>query len=66
MNESIVLGYWGIRGRRQVPRHLLCYTKADFTEKKYASQDQWKGIGKDSKHIRTFLSKLTIFNTRRF
>jgi glutathione S-transferase len=47
MNESIVLGYWGIRGRGQVSRHLLCYTKADFTEKKYASQDQWKGIGKD-------------------
>jgi len=26
MNESIVLGYWGIRGRGQVARHILSYT----------------------------------------
>lgn len=41
------MGYWGIRGRGQVPRLLLAYTGANWTDKKYLSQDQWKGIGKD-------------------
>ena len=47
MTEPIVLGYWGIRGRGQVLRLLLAYTGAQWTEKKYFSQDDWKGIGKD-------------------
>jgi hypothetical protein len=31
MTEPIVLGYWGIRGRGQVPRLLLSYTGAKWT-----------------------------------
>ena len=47
MTETIHLGYWGIRGRGQVPRLLLAYTGLEWTEKKYFSQDEFKGIGKD-------------------
>lgn len=47
MSESITFGYWGIRGRGQVLRLLLAYTAANWTDKKYLSQDEWKGIGKD-------------------
>jgi hypothetical protein len=31
MSESILLGYWGIRGRAQVIRLLLAYTEAEWT-----------------------------------
>lgn len=43
----MILGYWGIRGRGQVLRLLLAYTGAEWTEKKYFSPNDWKGIGKD-------------------
>jgi len=43
MDNSIVLGYWGLRGRAQVPRLLLAYTGINFTNKTYTSPEQWFG-----------------------
>jgi len=28
--KGVTLGYWGIRGLAQTPRHLLGYFKVDF------------------------------------
>lgn len=30
MSDSIVLGYWAVRGRAQIIRHLLAYTGLSF------------------------------------
>lgn len=48
MDNSIVLGYWGLRGRGQVPRLLLAYTGMKFTNKKYTAPEQWFGGDKQS------------------
>ena len=45
MEQKVTLGYWGIRGRGQVPRLLLAYTDAVWEETTYVGPDQW--FGKD-------------------
>jgi glutathione S-transferase len=49
MNGTKVrLGYWGIRGRGQVPRLLLAYTQAVWEDVQYTSPEQWFGGDKQS------------------
>lgn len=38
---KIVLGYWKIRSRGQVARHLLFYCGAEWEEKYYNQPEQW-------------------------
>jgi hypothetical protein len=42
---SLVLGYWGIRGRAQVTRLVCAYTGIQWEEKTYTSPEEW--FGKD-------------------
>jgi glutathione S-transferase len=58
MEGSIVFGYWNNRGRGQVPRLLLAYTKADWTDKKYIKEDEWFGPGKDKMSLNLPLPNL--------
>lgn len=44
MSDQVVLGYWGIRGRAQPLRHLLCFCNIPFEDKCYLSPDAY---GKD-------------------
>lgn len=39
--SKITLGYWGIRGRGQLPRLLLAYTGADWTDVQYTAHEKW-------------------------
>lgn len=49
MSENkFVLGYWGIRGRGQVLRHLLSYTGLDWEDKIYEGPEKWFGHGDKS------------------
>lgn len=41
--EKVKLGYWGIRGRGQVPRLLLAYVGADWEETTYKDAGSWFG-----------------------
>jgi glutathione S-transferase len=41
--SEITLGYWGIRGRGQIPRHLLAYSGLPFTEKVYKAFEEYAG-----------------------
>jgi hypothetical protein len=34
-NNKVTLGYWGIRGRGQIPRLLLAYTNAVWEDVQY-------------------------------
>eukprot|EP00825_Cyclidium_porcatum_P046951 TRINITY_DN750_c0_g1_i2.p2 TRINITY_DN750_c0_g1~~TRINITY_DN750_c0_g1_i2.p2 ORF type:complete len:218 (-),score=46.23 TRINITY_DN750_c0_g1_i2:317-970(-) len=45
MEKNLILGYWGIRGRAQVCRYLLEYTKTPYTQKLYGDPKEW--FGKD-------------------
>lgn len=51
MNDKLVLGYWAIRGRGQILRHLLAYTGIEFEEKIYKSPDDY---GKDASSLGNF------------
>jgi len=42
---SLVLGYWGIRGRGNSIKYLLEYTGAPYEVKTYSSPEEW--FGKD-------------------
>lgn len=46
------MGYWGIRGRAQVCRYLLEYTKTKYTQKVYSNPADW--FGKDAKDLGVF------------
>lgn len=46
VDHNITLGYWGIRGKGQVPRLLLAYTGLKFTHKNYTAPEQWFGADK--------------------
>jgi hypothetical protein len=35
VDKSVTLGYWGIRGKGQLPRLLLAYTGIKNTNKNY-------------------------------
>jgi glutathione S-transferase len=37
----ITLGYWAVRGRGQVLRFLLDYTKANWQETTYVEDPKW-------------------------
>lgn len=39
--SKVTLGYWGIRGRGQLPRLLLAYTGADWTDVQYTAHEKW-------------------------
>lgn len=41
MQSKLTLGYWGIRGRAQVCRFLLEYTKTPYTQKIYSDHTEW-------------------------
>jgi glutathione S-transferase len=41
VDTNITLGYWGIRGRGQVPRLLLAYTGLKWTNKAYTTREEW-------------------------
>lgn len=41
VDANITLGYWGLRGRGQVPRLLLAYTGLKWTNKAYATREEW-------------------------
>ena len=51
MNDSLVLAYWGIRGRAQILRHLLAYSGLKWEEKIYTSMEEYSeekyGLGLD-------------------
>lgn len=42
-NGKVTLGYWGIRGRGQIPRLLLAYTGATWEDVQYTDPSQWFG-----------------------
>lgn len=48
MADKLILGYWGIRGKGQVPRLLLNYVGADWEEKVYTDPTAWFGGDKQS------------------
>ena len=48
-NGKIKLGYWKIRGRGQVIRHLLAYTQLPWEEKTYDQPGDWFAIGDKTK-----------------
>lgn len=39
--SKVKLGYWGIRGLAQTPRHLLAYCKVAFEDQVYGDGDKW-------------------------
>ena len=41
MSDQIIYGYWGVRARGQVSRHLLAYSGLKWEEKSYSSPDQY-------------------------
>ena len=43
---TVKLGYWGIRGRGQVPRLLLAYTGTQWEDVVYADPARWFGNDK--------------------
>ena len=45
MDSKFVLGYWGIRGRGQVLRHLLAYSGLEWEDKVYTGPEKWFGNG---------------------
>jgi hypothetical protein len=45
MSDRLVLGYWAIRGRGQILRHLLAYTGVEYEEKIYKAPEEY---GKDA------------------
>lgn len=47
MDQKVTLGYWGIRGRGQIPRLLLAYTGAVWEDVKYTDPTQWFGADKE-------------------
>ena len=47
--SKIKLGYWAIRGRGQVLRHLLAYTGLPWEEKTYKEPGEWFAIGDKNK-----------------
>lgn len=42
MGNSVVLGYWKVRGAAQTIRLLLAYAQVDFQEVQYAFEDREK------------------------
>lgn len=40
------LGYWGVRGRAQVPRLLLAYSGVEFEDHHYTDPSKWAGQDK--------------------
>lgn len=49
MEGKIKIGYWGIRGRGQVIRHLCAYTGIDWEEVTYKQPGEWFAIGDKNK-----------------
>lgn len=47
--SKVKLGYWKIRGRGQVLRHLLAYTGLPWEEKTYDQPGEWFAIGDKDK-----------------
>ena len=47
MEGKVKLGYWGIRGRGQVPRLLLAYTNALWEDVRYAAPPEWFGADRE-------------------
>ena len=47
MENKVTLGYWGIRGRGQIPRLLLAYTGAVWEDVQYVKPEQWFGADKE-------------------
>lgn len=45
--NKVSLGYWGLRGRGQIPRLLLAYTGELWENVQYVKPEQWKGGDKD-------------------
>ena len=43
MSDTIVLGYWPIRGRGQVSRNILAYSGLPFEEKIYEKPEEYFG-----------------------
>ena len=43
MSDKVVIGYWGIRGRAQVLRHIASYCGLNFEDKIYTSPEQYQG-----------------------
>ena len=39
--HQVQLGYWGIRGLAQTPRHLLAFSGVKFEDKLYTNADDW-------------------------
>ncbi len=46
---KIKVGYWALRGRGQVIRHLLAYTGLDWEEVTYKQPGDWFAIGDKNK-----------------
>lgn len=51
MSDKVVLGYWAIRGRGQILRHILAYSGLQFEEKQYRSPEEY---GKDAGSLGNF------------
>lgn len=49
MDNKIVLGYWAIRGRGQVLRHLLAYSGLEWEDNVYTGPEKWFGNGDKAK-----------------
>lgn len=43
VDNTPTIGYWGIRGKGQIPRLLLAYTGTKFHAKNYTAPEQWFG-----------------------
>jgi glutathione S-transferase len=48
VDNNVTLGYWGFRGKGQLPRLLLAYGAIKNTNKNYTSTEQWFGGDKQS------------------
>lgn len=46
--SKVTLGYWGIRGRAQIPRLLLAYTEAQWEDVQYTKPEEWFGKDKQA------------------
>lgn len=46
VDQGVTVGYWGLRGKGQIPRLLLAYTGTKFTAKNYTAPEQWFGADK--------------------
>jgi glutathione S-transferase len=49
MEGQVTIGYWKLRGRGQVLRHLCAYTGLNWTEKNYENAGEWFAIGDKTK-----------------